>query len=198
MRYFESGAPEHGGPDQKTRPRPAPESPTAILNPVLGLTRTQPACLGRIKQMFGRQKQNPHRGAKRPTEAVTPFCTPVAPVCADRRPRRQPKHGRTPLPARPHHASAGGFFHHENGTMKRVKQIRPPRRRGFLGWSRGAASPVRRVEVTPEVERAAVEALSRCGEPEDNARRWRRWTHTRDMEAATALCLTPSGPINVT
>jgi hypothetical protein len=55
--------------------------------------------------------------------------------------------------------------------MKRVKQIRSRR-----------ASPVRRVEVTPQVERAAVEALSRCGEPEDNARRWRRWTHTRDME----------------
>jgi hypothetical protein len=53
--------------------------------------------------------------------------------------------------------------------MKQVKQIR-------------RASPVRRVEVTPQVERAAVEALSRCGEPEDNARRWRRWTHTRDME----------------
>ena len=60
--------------------------------------------------------------------------------------------------------------------MKRVKQIRLPRRRGFPGWSR-RASAVRRVEVTPQVERAAVEALSRCGEPEDNARRWRRWTH---------------------
>jgi hypothetical protein len=38
--------------------------------------------------------------------------------------------------------------------MKRVKQIRLPRLRGFPGWSR-RASPVRRVEVTPQVERAA-------------------------------------------
>ena len=35
MRYFESCS---RSPDQKTRPRPAPESPTAILNPVLGRT----------------------------------------------------------------------------------------------------------------------------------------------------------------
>ena len=48
------------------------------------------ACLGRKEQMFGRQKQNPHRGAKRPKEAVTDLLHTGRPRVCRSGPRRQP------------------------------------------------------------------------------------------------------------
>jgi hypothetical protein len=61
------------------------------------------------------------------------------------------------------------------GRVERLRRVKPER-------CPVAASPVRRVEITPEVEREALVKLAACGEPEP----WRPFAYQGEDWAKVA------------